>query len=337
MKTKTKKYPLLISLIISCAVIVASLFILGFMGIKTGTSIAGGSQFEVVLNNDASSKTWIQEINQVLKNNDVELESSFVEEKFVSGSETKPITTRCLVFKVTNSNISDELETKIATEIAEKLEIEISAISEIENITSSVTSKNVLFLGLAIGVVAIFYFVVGLIRYDVFAGIALLISFIHNLILYLALVIVTRLELNLVSLSIAVVLTLIMSLVLIAIFEKYKEQTEMHYQDIPNISERMIYSEKRVVKPYLFIAIALIIVALMLLFIPVNAVRVSAVNIIIALLCTIFTSLVVGPGVYAALLEVRDIRIKAILSRNDTVNKAIKNKIKKNTQKTSNV
>ena len=45
MKT-AKKYPLLISIIVSCVLVVASLFILGFFGINLGTSLAGGSQFE---------------------------------------------------------------------------------------------------------------------------------------------------------------------------------------------------------------------------------------------------------------------------------------------------
>ena len=36
-----------------------------------------------------------------------------------------------------------------------------------------------------------------------------------------------------------------------------------------------------------------------------------------------------GPGVYAALLEIKDYAIKSTLSRNDEVNKVIKKKVKK--------
>ena len=69
--------------------------------------------------------------------------------------------------------------------------------------------------------------------------------------------------------------------------------------------------------------------AALLFIVPVASVRFTAINILIALVVTIYTSLIIGPGVYASLLEMREMNRKAILSRNDTVNKEIKKKVKR--------
>ena len=65
MKT-AKKYPLLISIIVSCVLVVASLFILGFFGMNLGTSLTGGSQFEITLSNDADTKEYTEKVKEVV-------------------------------------------------------------------------------------------------------------------------------------------------------------------------------------------------------------------------------------------------------------------------------
>ena len=87
-------------------------------------------------------------------------------------------------------------------------------------------------------------------------------------------------------------------------------------------------SEKETLKPYGIIAGIALVFALLMLFVPVAMVRFAALGVIFALLVTVYTTLIIGPGSYASLLELKNDYLMAVLSRNDTVNKTIKKKIK---------
>ena len=86
-KINMKKYPFLISLIVSCVIIVTSLFIMGFFGMNIGTSLAGGSQFEVRIDSDANAEKYISDIKSVLSDNGITADTTFVEDKAKSFSE----------------------------------------------------------------------------------------------------------------------------------------------------------------------------------------------------------------------------------------------------------
>lgn len=328
MKLKMKKYPLFISAIASCAVIIASLFILAFFGLKVGTSLGGGSQFSVNVENGASAKKYISEIKEVLSDNGLSFDSSIVDDNYEATEVEGEYTKQVVVIKISNSEVKDSVEKKVVSEIAQKLEISESYISSIDDITASTTGKNVLNLGIAIGIIAIALFVFAWIRYDLFAGLSFIVAFLHNIILYLALTILTRLELNLTSLTVLFIITLVMSLVLIAIYEKYRRESRLHISDKLTIPERMISCEKQAIKPFVIVAAAALIAVVFMLFVPVTVVKFTALNIFVSLLVSAYTALLIGPASYVALLEVRDVRLKAVLSRNDTVNKVIKKKIK---------
>ena len=64
MKKTMKKFPLLICLIVSCAIVVASLFVAGFAGIKIAPSLGGGSQMEIVIANDADTNKCVEKIKK---------------------------------------------------------------------------------------------------------------------------------------------------------------------------------------------------------------------------------------------------------------------------------
>ena len=329
MKLKMKKYPLLISMIISCVIIIASLFVLGFFGMRVGTSLGGGSQFEVNIASGASSKEYVSDVKKVLSDNGLTFDSSVVEDKYVAYDDEGNFTTQVLVVKISERDVKDSTETKVIEQIAKKLNVDKTYVSEIDNITSYTTGKDVLRLGIAIGAIAIALFVFAWIRYDVLAGLSFIVAFLHNIILYLSMLILTRLELNLTSLTVMFILTLVMSLVLIHIYEKYRREAKLHISDKLSISERMIKSESEAVKPFIILVCAVLVAIVFMLFIPANVVKFTALNILIALVVTAYTTLLIGPASYVALLDVRDVRAKAILSRNDTVNKEIKKKIKK--------
>ena len=75
-----KKYPLLVSMIISFVIIIASLFVLGFAGMNMGTSLGGGSLFEVNIPDGTDTKEYVADIKEVLKENGYTFDSSIIEE-----------------------------------------------------------------------------------------------------------------------------------------------------------------------------------------------------------------------------------------------------------------
>lgn len=332
MKLKIKKFPLLVSLIVSCAIVIASIFVLAFAGMNIGTSLAGGSQIKITMDENASSKQYVAEIKEVLKDNGYVLDSSFIQDDFQAADENGELTTKSLVVNIADKDIDSKTATKIIDEIAAKLEISKDNISDIEETSSAIKAKDILFIGLAFGIIAVVLFVFAWIRYDIFAGLSFILSMLHNLILYLSLLIVTRVQLNLISIAVALVLTIIMCSVLVAIYEKHREVSRLHISEKETITETMINAVKTQTTPFAIIGGAILIFACIMFFVPVAAVCYAAIAIIISLIVTIYTCLIIGPGAYAGLLEIKNVNEKAVLSRNDTINKEIKKKIKKSSK-----
>lgn len=328
--TKLKKYPVLITAIISCAIIVVSLFILGFFGMRLDVSLGGGQQIEVAMENDSQKAKYVSDIKVILDKYGYNISSNFVEDKYLASSENTTFTRKCLIVQI-SKKFSDEDTASVKSEIASVLNITEDSIV-IEPIISSMISKNALLFGLSVGIVALLFFVFGWIRYDIFAAISFIVAFLHNIILYLSIIILTRIELSLTALTSIVLFTLIMNIILVSIYEKFRENNKSQDAEKTPIQERMINSESSAVKPFAISAVAVLIFIIAILFVPALKIKLVALNLLIALIVTAYTSLLIGPSTYVATLEIREMNRKAILSRNDTVNKQIKKKIKKNTQ-----
>lgn len=334
MKKLPKKYPLLISLIVSCVIVVASVFVLAFCGIKLSPSLGGGSQFEVVIADDMEQKTCIQQIKNILEDNHITYDSFSVEDNASAGENQTEFSSRRILVNLNKSNVSDEIEEKVRTQIAEKLKISVDDVSEIDNIISSIKSKDILLFGLSIGIIAICLFLFGLFRYNVFAGLSFFIANLHNLILFLSIIILTRVPLGLVSLAAISVLSLVMATVMVGIYEKNKVESEMHLAEKELPSSRLIRVEADAVKPYLMVVIAIVVFALFLICVPVNNAVFSALSILIALIVSAYSGLIIGPSVFGYFLDISQASFEAKLSRNDTVNKVIKKKIAKSKKAT---
>ena len=217
--TKLKKYPILISTIVSCCIIVISLFILGFCGIKFGVSLGGGEQIEVVMKDDVTKDSYISSINTVLDKYGYSIDTTFVEDKYTAGTENGEFTRKKLIVQVA-SEFSEEEATEIQNEIASTLGVEADSVL-VGKIVSSVASKSALKIGIAFAIIAVCLFVFALLRYDVFAGLSFIIAYLHNIIVYFSLVIITRVQFTIDSLCIIILLTLVMTAVLIAIYERF--------------------------------------------------------------------------------------------------------------------
>ena len=331
MKTKMKKYPILISTIVSCLIIVVSLFILGFFGIKFGVSLGGGEQIEVVMEDEVTKDSYLSKINTVLDKHNYSVDTSFVEDKYTAGDKNTEFTRKKLIVQVASEFTEEEANT-IQSEIASTLGVEADSVL-VGKIVSSVVSKSALRIGIAFAIIALCFFVFSLVRYDIFAGLSFVIAYLHNIIVYFSLVIITRVQFTIDSLCVIVLLTLVMSAVLIAIYERFRVVTNSQEFDKTPLQEQMLLSEKGTVAPFVGVCVAILILVVGLLIVPSIRFKFIALNCFLALIVTAYTSLVIGPSAYVATLEIREMNIRAIMSRNDTVNKAIKKKVKKNTSK----
>ena len=327
MKNKQKKYPLLISLIVSCAVVVASIIVLAICGMRLGTSLGGGSQFEIVISDNANTKTYVQNIKKVLNENDIQYDSFIVEDNSVAGEGATQFTQRKIVVNILATNVSDEIELDLRNDLASKLGISVDNVSSVENIVSSIKSSEILLFGLGIGIIAICMFIFGYVRYDIFAGLSFLLAIIHNLIVYLSVVILSRIPLGLVSLAGISILTLVMLAFLVSTYEKIRleNETSLDKKEIPSL--RLMRAEKSAMKSYTFVLISVVIFSALLFLVPVHNVVLSSISILVSLVVTAYTSILIAPAVYAYFLDLSKASFEARLSRNDTVNKVIKKKI----------
>ena len=329
MKNNMKKYPLLAGLIISFIVVVSSIFVLAFCGMRLGTSLGGGSYLEVAISDDADTQTCIQNIKTTIKSKGYTIDACTIEDKVLEDGEHTEFTQRYIVVKMLATNVSDEKELEIRQVLASKLDVSIDKISGIDNIVSSIKSDDILKLGLGFGAIALCLFIFGFVRYDVFAGLSFLLANLHNLILFLAIIIITRIPLSLISIAAIVIMLLVMSAVMISTFEKYKADSELHLGEKELPSVRMIRVQKIAVKPYILLAVIVCLISVFMFFIPLASVLFSALSVISALVVSTYTALLIGPAVYSAFLDIKYDNFQASLSRNDTINKVIKKKIAK--------
>jgi len=330
MKRNFKKYPLLICLIVSVAIIVASLFVIGFAGIKFDTTIVGGSQVEVVLPEDANSQEYSNSARVICKQTGLSLYGTIVEEKYIAGEGNGDITTRVMILTFAERDIEAEKQTEFREALAEKLGFEnADNISEFKLVTNMVATKNIWLVVLSVAIIMACLFAFACIRYDIFAGISIFVAYLHNIILYFALSSLVRLPIGLTSLATMVILSFVMSAVIVHMLEEYRKRARLHIDDKLTIPQRLFNSQKASVVPYSLIAAVVVVLGLLLMLSPTFMVRLAALGVMLSMFICAYTALLVMPSVYAYLLELSAASKSARLSRNDTKNKAIKKKIAK--------
>ncbi len=333
-KFNLKKYPLLICLIVSAVIIVGSLFVIGFAGLKFDTTIVGGSQVEIVLPNGADAQDYSNSARVVCKHHSLSLYHTAIEDKFVAGETNGEYTTRVLVLTFADKNVSEETQKAYRDELAAKLGFEnANQISNFKAVTNMVEGRNMWLVILAIGIIVVCLFVFALIRYDLMAALSLLLAYIHSVMLFFALCGLTRVPLGLTSLASMVVLNIIMSAAIIAIFEDYRKLARLHIESKDTTAQKLMQAQKSSLMPYGIIAAIAMLAALLLLISPSFMVRLAAIAIIYVLIACAYTATLVTPGIYAYLTDMTKARVEAKLSRNETKNKVLKKKVAKNTKK----
>lgn len=315
MANKKCKIPFFAVLTLTFLILIAGILVTAFCGINLGFKEAGGTQIRI----DLASANQIQAkiaAEDVLAENSVMIDSIIVEDKG---------TTSYLVVNIVDKSV-ENLDA-IKADIAGKLSTDAEAVTS--TIVKSTISNDVyLTIGLVIVGLILALFVFGLIRYSLAGGLTLAFGLLVQIMLPLALVFCTRLQLSLAGIVAIIISALLETLFVTIMLEKYRAQTKGKALDSGDEEYIMTGTVKSVLEIFIFALAALIIPTILMLFMETMQTVMLALVIVIALISLAFTTLLLVPKTNIALCEIARLRHEAYMSRNNSPapEKKIKNK-----------
>lgn len=317
------KYPLKLLSIISLAIIVLTTIFVAIFGVNTSVEIGGGYQLEVKLSYEKNgeyfagtenAETYLEKTKDVLDSYGCKVDSYFVEDKLVD---------TYLIVRIADAQV--EGANNIAGSVALKLGLNTTDVA-IHQLSSYFTNNIMLYIGLAILTVIIICFFAGWLRYSLMGGITLAFAVLHNLILSLALIFLTRVQFSMVSLVAVLALTVYSIFAFTSILERVKENNKSkQYAELTH-DQKLISATKQNKHLYL-ICIILLAVSLAIIFVPVRYIQLAAVSVQLAVIACVFTFTFIAPALYAYLADFQTNKEKQKLSKN-VVQKTAKNKQK---------
>ncbi len=300
----TKRKPFLsLYLIISLVLVVLAVVLSLTVGFNVGSDIGGGTQFEVKLSSEQTASAQTSKIKSALKEHGLVAEKIFVEDKGID---------RAIIVRVAKKDLKDD----VRESVAEKLGVDISNVSEFNNINGLVTKKTVLWTSVAVICILLLIFVLGWIRYKLMAGLSLTFTVLHALLLSVSALVITRLPLTFVS------LVLILSGLCLVIFayvltlERIRENAKLKHNENLSAFELVDISKKATLKPLIYLGALLLIMAIVILCLPIEYVIFSALTFIVCLALSAYSYYFVGMEIYANLLDIKMIRDKQRVSKN---------------------
>ena len=309
------KYPLKLFAIISLALVVLTTVIVCIFGVNTSIEIGGGSQIEITLSTKSGEtvnsgrenvEQYVETIEDILKDHGSAIDSYIVEDKYVD---------TYLIVRSTDNEI--EGASTIPSEIATKLGIDLSRVSTVQKLSSYFTDNQMLYIGLAVLTVIVIAFFLGWIRYSINGGVTLAFSILHNLILSLAIIFVTRVQFSTVSLIGTLIFTLLSAIVTTLILERKRENSKSKQYAELSESAKMFEATKQN-KHLLWIAAVLFALMIVMLCIPIRYIALAGVSLIICLVVCAYTAICVTPALNVYLSETFIAKEKQRLSKNVT-------------------
>ena len=309
-----KKYPLKIFAVVSLVIIVIASIITGVLGVHSSIEIGGGSQIaiqtsyenadHVMVDGRENVNAYLKKVKPILSKHGAYVDSYFVEDK---------LTDTYLVIRMTKQNLKDV--ESIKTEIATELDIDAARISDVQKIDSYFSNKTMLFVGLAILAIIVIAFFIGLFRYGIVGGTSLLFAIMHNIIMSLALIFLTRAQLSMIGIVSIIALTVIGIFAYVYMLEQVREDKKSkQYQDYSH-ADLMITATKKN-KAIIFMAAAIVIVSIVLALVPINHIRFAGLSMFLSTIAAAYTFFGISPAIHAALSEIQSQRQKDKLSTN---------------------
>ena len=314
---KKSKLLLPIYLIVSLVIIIAAVIVSLTAGINLGIDFAGGKQIEIKLDETTNTSGYPEKINAALKDYNLVIDSSFQEDKY---------TDTYYVVKINHQKaMTDETKNDIRSAIANKLGINTENVGEVVEISGNITEQTLINISIAIVAIFVLVFVACWIRYGVMNGLASLFNSLLTMILSFALVLITRLELNIPT-CIGILITSVLSLAMFTVvLEKVRELSlskqnkDMTNEEIYNVST------KKTISSTIIVGIMLIVFGIACFFSPVTHIQLFSIAIFECLIVAVFSYMFVSSKLGAYLADIKSIRDKQKLSKNEP----LKNKKRK--------
>jgi len=307
----------LINLIISFVLIVSAVVVSLTAGIKLGSDIGGGTQFEITIAGNVTSKEVINDVKSILKDNGEVAETVFVEDKY---------TETVIVVRIADKKIEKQAEIKNA--IVEVLKVDQTDVSAFKTFNGMVTKKAVIYTSITVVCLLLAAFVAGWIRYGLVAGLTVMFAILHSLMLAVSLFVVTRLPITKIAVTMILVAVVLLVLGLVLFLEKVRENSKLKHNQALTVSELVNISKNSIIKPLAFVELSALIIALTLVCVPVRMVTLSACAMIVCLFTCAYSFYFIAVPVHEKLLDLKVGADKLRLSKNSSPAPA-----KKKTQK----
>lgn len=309
-----QKYPLRLFSIISLAVIALTVIFVSIFGVNTSIEIGGGHQVEVTLSytNDAgefvsgreNATEYVNQIKKVLSKHGASVDSYFIEDKNVD---------TYLVVRINNSTIKNSQT--VRSEIANALKIDASRVSGVQKLNAYFGTKLMLYIGLAALCVIIVCFFGGWIRYGVLAGVSLMFAVLHNLILSMALIFLTRVQFSVISLASVLFSTILVVFGVTLILEREKENSKSKQYADYSWDLKLITATKQN-KTLWIMPIICAVLGLVMICVPIKYVQLGGVSIWLSVISAVYTMVFITPALHVSLMELKTFRQKQKLSKN---------------------
>ena len=311
----------LINLIVSFVIIISAVVVSLTAGIKLGSDIGGGTEFEIKIEGNVASKEVVSDVKKILKENNETAETVFVEDKY-TGS--------VIVVRIADKKIEKQADIKNA--IVKILNVGQEDISAFNTFNGTVTKKAVLYTSITIVCLLLAIFVAGWIRYGVVAGLSVMFTILHTLMLVVSLFVLTRLPITKTAITSVFVSQIFLVFAFALFLEKLKENSKLKHNQGLKTNELVIESEKAIIMPLSLTAILALVVMLTLVCVPVRMVTLSMCAFIVCLVTCAYSFLFVGVPTHEKLLDLKVNAEKLRLSKNNSPAPS-KNKVDKTKNK----
>ena len=305
---KKSKLLLPIYLIISLVIVIAAVVVSLTAGINLGMDFAGGKQIEIKLDQNTNTSGYAEKINAALKDYGLVVDTSFKEDKY---AETY------YVVKINHQEaMTAETKDNIREAIADKLEISIDNIGAVTEISGNVTEQTLINISLAIAAIFAIMFIASWIRYGIMNGLASLFNALHTMIISFALILISRLELNIPT-CVGILVVNMLSIILYTLSLEKVRETSLLKQN-KDLTNREIYKDanKKTFSSFVIVSAALFVFAVASFLSPVAAIQLFSLALVEGLLVCFYSYSLVSFELGSYLADVKSIRDKQRLSKN---------------------
>lgn len=276
-----------ISLLVLGLFLVLGLVIACVFGFHGNFELAGYNEFSVRIGSEQSVNETSKQIKQIVETYDADFDTTLV---FGEGDETK-IVVRYL------KDLSDDQQTELADKIAQKLNLELSDISEHVAVSSVARATDYIYTAVAILLLVALSSLFAFIRYNGASAMAVIICSAVGSLGFLSLCAILRLTVGLSIFALLVVLNLLIVYGCLNVFESMRKASWLEAGDYASAIKSAMNESKFRMNA---LAIAVFVFGLLFVIIAPSALKYVALNLMFISVVELACCLFVLPFVWSA-------------------------------------